>query len=93
MELFITMFILLVIIVPIIIMTILKPSPTEGKKLYLEIVEKLKTDTEEKVKNHLKKQHNMSTFIASSLVSAARRQLNEHFELIFDNYKKTKNKE
>lgn len=61
---------------------------TEGQKIYLEVVERLKFESEEKVKDYLKKKYSLSVFTASSLVSAAKRGLNEYFEIILNNSKK-----
>lgn len=62
---------------------------TEGQKVYLEVVERLKHEDEEKVKNYLKKQYNLSLFTASSLISAAKKGLSEYFEMIFYASKKS----
>lgn len=90
MELFIVLFVTLIIIVPIIVVYFLdKTRPlTEGEKIYKEVVEKLKHEDEEKVKNYLKRQYNLSLFTASSLVSAAKKGLSEYFEMIFNDSKR-----
>lgn len=81
--------ILMLILIPAIAITVVdKVKPTEGKKVYFETIEMLKHENEEKVKNYLKKKYNLSSFVASSLISAAKRKLNEHFETIFNTYKK-----
>jgi hypothetical protein len=81
---FIVTIILLFIIIPIILLSLFERKITsEEAQTYLEVSNKLeKGESEEKIKEFLRKKHKISVYESSLLLSVAKKKLKDNFENI-----------
>ena len=81
---FIVAIILLFIIIPIILLSLFEREITsEEAQTYLKVSNKLeKGESEEKIKEFLRKKHKISVYESSLLLSVAKKKLKDNFENI-----------